>query len=488
MSLDTSTINAIEHWDAWVESRNKTLGGPVIPLCKELRTFTPQQLNTIVPMFVKEVEVKNGPTSRKSIKRILSKIQQCLDSQEGGCIKQHRLLTCKVKQTITDRVAVKHNYVTSEMEKKLWQVNVLDLISNEGLSYAIYFYNVKIFGITSAKDHQSLKPHFFKFSENACGQYVLLNCAMLSSFGLYKEHFCRKRKTLNNEVEIPCKIIHYEDPENPRSYYKLLKKNLHSIAQYNKTNFYLKPCDNTEGFTNKVFEKKKIKSCVQDMMRSAGHGKPYNNQSLRLLMECGDSILKSGPGYEYVLCARRSTTANHSILKEISKKLDPPLPPQPETPVLPSPVPVVTVTSLAPTNTQEDRPVPQQHKIYKSRHAPPKSLNPPPQKRLRIEEMSCTAPSQEVLPASAADNQSGDVTVKTEALDYNNNPEATSQESPVVDTSPQCHLRTNVDIRHGSFNIRLAELLPPGAKDVHIEGTKSNTEEQILLKIDFRVG
>ncbi|XP_062583479.1 uncharacterized protein LOC134245221 [Saccostrea cucullata] len=478
MNLPPNILNAVQVWDSWAESRKRNADDPVIPLCKDLQTIGPQQFSTIISKFVMEVKVKKKPLS-KYITRILSNIQQYLDKQENSnaLFGNYELFNSRVKEIIAQRIAIKYNFLSESTEKQLWHDAVMDHKSNGGLSYAIFFYNVKIFGITSARDHQNLKPHFFTFSENAHGQYVWLNCTMLSSYETIT--------SLTNKGNTPCKIIHYEDPENPRSYYKLLKRYLDAIAKNDKSNFYFKPCSkNRNGFTDEAFGKKSIASCICEMMRTAGYRNQYNNQSLRPLMDFGGKDAKSVcNGYEYMCFARR-TYYTHRILKEISKKLDPPMPPEPLDPV-------VTLASLAPTSTEEDRTVPQQHKILKSRHAPPKSLNPPPQKWLRIEEPSCTNLSRdlEVPPVKTKDpNQSGGVTVKTEVSDYNNNPEATSQECFLLDTSPQCHLRTTVDVHHGSFNFRLAELLPPGAKDVCIEGTKSDTEEQILLNIDFRVG
>lgn len=400
--------DVVKKWNLWAVSRNE--GDVKVPLIEDLLKVTSEELVRYLTIFIAELQKGNGERfSKKALIRILSQINTYLRSirnDSGDSFK--RELSIGMRRISKEIQAVPPRMITAQMERVLWEKSILDTESNKGLSYAMFFYNVKIFGLTSVTDHKKLKCNAFEFSENAFGKYVQLNCDVLQSENL------------------PCKIIHYEDVENARSYYKLLQKYLDAISRCETNYFYVKPLYlQSKGFTNKVFGIKALSSYISDMMMRAGYEGKYTNESLRACF------------------TRRSATSGHSFLMEISKKLDPPL----LEPVTTSPI----------TQPITGSPITQ-----------PTIASP-------ITQPITASPITQPIIASPVTQP---IKMETSDRDFNNNMEAIS---PTMIQA--CNLTITLK---GSFNLSLANLLPPGTT-VKPKGVQivQQTEGQVTVKMDL---
>ncbi|KAK0055544.1 mediator of RNA polymerase II transcription subunit 1 [Biomphalaria pfeifferi] len=93
--------------------------------------------------------------------------------------------------------------VTPEQEGQLWENKQLSLESSAGLIHAVIFYLIKCFGVWEAKYLKLLTTEHVKYDEDKLGKFVTIDTTSIAKAG---------------------KVIRrYDDPENPRSLYKIIK-------------------------------------------------------------------------------------------------------------------------------------------------------------------------------------------------------------------------------------------------------------------------
>jgi hypothetical protein len=453
MELELTMKSVIQKWNEWA-----AIGDGTVPPFKELlRLKSSNDIIKYLSMFMADLkEANDNSLSTKSQNRILSQIQthicnykDCSQSLRGEFRRELSIGVRGIKQEIEEdspqivvkKAAPSRNRaqkaahvrnktqkttrsrnkaqkdppppprITAEMERALWEKSIMDTASSTGLSNAMFFYNVKIFGLENVTNHRHLRPSHFEFSENAMGKYVQLNRYILPL------------KSSHEMKNLVGKIIQYEDVENPRSYYKLLQQYLHMISQCKSKYFYVRPNDQQSmGFGNQEFGIKALSNCINEMMQAAGYGRKYTTESLR--------------SYSSI---KRNATSSQSMLKEISKELDPPMP----QPITSSPI------------TQPITTIPLNQPIASSLTTPP------------IKTSSTTQPM--TSPVTKMDMSDWDV---------NNNADAAS---PTM--IQNCSLTINLQ---GSFSLTLADLLPPGTT-VNPKGVQivHHTEGQFMVKMDL---
>ena len=82
-----------------------------------------------------------------------------------------RQLTAESVETVKKHA----NLLTEVDESKLWDTGVVGFHSGEASSYAVFFYNCKIFGLRGMNEHVNLACEQFEFGEDSTGQFVMLN-------------------------------------------------------------------------------------------------------------------------------------------------------------------------------------------------------------------------------------------------------------------------------------------------------------------------
>ena len=103
--------------------------------------------------------------------------------------------------------------VTLEHERQLWEKGIFDLNTSEGLSYAVYYYTSKAFGLRGRQEHQDLQVEQLNFGEDPNRSYVeYTGWASKNCQGGLQQ---RKVKAKSSKQ--------YDDVTNPRSVYKILK-------------------------------------------------------------------------------------------------------------------------------------------------------------------------------------------------------------------------------------------------------------------------
>ena len=106
-----------------------------------------------------------------------------------------------------------YNAIIKNDELLLWQNNVFDLNTSKGLSYAVFYYVGKVFGVRGASEHHQLEAEQFSFLADEQGSYVQ-----------FEE---RRVKTnqggISHKRYAPRKVQHYEVEGNTCVYKILLK-------------------------------------------------------------------------------------------------------------------------------------------------------------------------------------------------------------------------------------------------------------------------
>ena len=59
-----------------------------------------------------------------------------------------------------------------EDEEKLWNSGVLNTTTAQGLSFAVFFYAGKVFGIRGGSEHHQLVASQFNIYQSATGEYI----------------------------------------------------------------------------------------------------------------------------------------------------------------------------------------------------------------------------------------------------------------------------------------------------------------------------
>ena len=103
-------------------------------------------------------------------------------------------------------VQVRHkDPVTVDDERMLWDTGTFNTNMAEGLSYCIYFYNSKVFGLRAMDEHVNLQADQFTIGTD---EY---NCKFLQFQG-------RLSKTVTKNIDSkarPKSLRHHADPTNP---------------------------------------------------------------------------------------------------------------------------------------------------------------------------------------------------------------------------------------------------------------------------------
>ena len=124
----------------------------------------------------------------------------------------------------------KRSDITCSHEADLWAKGILGMNNSTILLTTVHFYVSKCFGVRGQKKHQALRLDHFHFGEDPEGRYV-------------RFHYETDNETDLGVAKGMISIKQYDDPENLRSFYKIIKIYVDAIADNKVTisEFYRRP-------------------------------------------------------------------------------------------------------------------------------------------------------------------------------------------------------------------------------------------------------
>ena len=255
--------------------------------------FTPVNYPLIdhwLSRFVLEVRRKDGkPYPPNTLYNIVSGIQRYykdekerpdldfLSSSNHFFISLRKVLDSRMKKLTEEGLNIVQgsDTVTPDDEEKLWATGIFNLETAVGLSYCVFFYNGKIFGLRGGTEHRDLKPQQFQFVTSAEGEYL--------------QFTSRNTKNVSGGLAtrkvLPRQIQHYADHDNDRCVVNIFKKYLSLIPKEGA--FYKKPLDNQENrivFSSQNVGENKLRTYMKTIFQGAGintDGRKITNHSAR---------------------------------------------------------------------------------------------------------------------------------------------------------------------------------------------------------------
>lgn len=238
---------AVNVWQAWATYRNSLAKTsleevPVVPV--DLKSAQQDQVTFWLPRFIQEVKAADG------------------GEYNGGTLKQlmgllHRYMKTECKYTgpsfnklhsrLLLEVGVTHpqdgggeKYKWDKLSKRikrsiLWDMNILNLVTSEGILNAVLVYNKEVLGLRNQREHRHLKIEHLRLRENKRGtKYVAFWKPMMKA-------------TLPGTVQQSRRkpIRHYDrkednNGESSRSYYEVLQTYFKYLPE-RKGPFYRRP-------------------------------------------------------------------------------------------------------------------------------------------------------------------------------------------------------------------------------------------------------
>ena len=215
--------------------------------------------------------------------------------------------------------------VTVDDEIQLWESGTLNGDTSQGLSYAVFLYNCKVFGFRGGDEHRNLDVSQYEVTTDHRGHQKLV-------------YFGRTAKNLQGGLKqrkIEAKAIEqHGDPSNPRCVVKLFDKYLSCIP--NEGPFYRRPLSSGSlQFSEQVIGRNTLSSYMKKMYGEAKI--PIGNRTIR--NHSGKVTLCTNLYKEnfddQAICARSGHRSNavrdykrpsEKLLKDVSNSLQAPRP------------------------------------------------------------------------------------------------------------------------------------------------------------------
>ena len=187
---------------------------------EEMENFLRKECHRSECHFLSDYPNKNFPLTSTAIGNWLRKMKFAGITEKTGPEKRE-----------------KRSDITSSHEADLWAKGILGVNNSAILLTTVHFYVSKCFGLRGQKKHKALTLDHFHFGEDPEGRYVRFH---------YEN---------DNEIDLGAakgliSIKQYDDPQNLRSFYKIIKIYVDAIAENNVTidGFYRRPKnhDNSE--------------------------------------------------------------------------------------------------------------------------------------------------------------------------------------------------------------------------------------------------
>lgn len=307
-----ATCFSLMSWKCWASQRNSSPpDDKTIPDFHDVCHLTIEEMDELLAVYVTEIKCRDG--------------QEYLeDSIRGLCHGLQRFLRCFCQYYSKPQIMIMKNYsqfpkfmqafrkrlkfckgkkrqapakgITKVQEESLWNNGVFGIDSAQALSDTIFFYTVKIFGITAGASLRFVKPENFTFSSDQFGDYVELDKSYAD------DDLEEPISNYNFAIEIPQTgaLRHYANPSNPRTYYNLLNLYMELIKLVPRTEFFgffLAPQRGMQ-FKSVSIGRNMLQKKFGMIMRSAGIPGTFTTQALvqsfqPLLLQHGYKVRKS---------------------------------------------------------------------------------------------------------------------------------------------------------------------------------------------------
>ena len=346
-------VRVYSDWKGWRSTKN--CGEPFWPI-PNLQDGSLPALDYWLARFITEIKRRDGTDyPPNTLKSIASGVQRHMQEdcnrrdinifqKSDTSFKTFRsALQSRTKQLLSKGVGVSTKHkdpVTSNDEQTLWDTNVFSTGSGQGLSYCVFFYNCKVFGLRGMDEHVHLMTDQFIIGRDENQDKFL-------------EFSGRISKTLTGDIDckaVPKKIRQYADPNHPRCIVKVFELYLSLVPE---GRFYRRPLPNKGKeiyFSVQPVGLNSLKKYVQLMFRDAGIDWKAQNRNIsnhsgkvtcctRLYEKGFDEQSIAGRSGHRSDAIRVYKRPSHQLLKEVSNALQPPRPQpiEPTVPITPPP-------------------------------------------------------------------------------------------------------------------------------------------------------
>ena len=286
-TTQSNTKWAAKVWNDWAENRN-SIGVSVsqhdrVPI--DFSEVSAAELNFWLQYFYVEVRKRDG---EKYIPNTLYQLAcgllrhlrnnfgrfdlNFLDDKDPNFVTSWQILDGMMKKMHAEGLGCKReskNAITTEHEKLLWDTNTINLYSSLGLSYGVFFYTCKCFGLRGRDEHRSLEVTQFAFGTDSVGSYV----QYIGRESKNIKHGVHQRNVQNKVIK---QYANRDDTE--RCVVALFNKYISYIPS--KGPFYRRPLarsDDKIQFSLQVIGKNLLGDYMSRMFKSAGIEGEYTN-------------------------------------------------------------------------------------------------------------------------------------------------------------------------------------------------------------------
>ena len=187
-----STGWAVNCYRAWARSRNRKIDVfkekyPFVPC--ELSKTSPDEVNYWLTRFILEIMKADGtpyPANslyniscgllrhfREDLKRFdLNILAKCKPEFQSF----RNALDSRMKEMTAKSIGVKTNSaspLSEDDEKQLWDSGAVGFHTSKALSYGVFFYNCKVFGLRAMNEHVNLTVERYEFGKDSLGEYIV---------------------------------------------------------------------------------------------------------------------------------------------------------------------------------------------------------------------------------------------------------------------------------------------------------------------------
>ena len=341
-----TVFNQWREWRTWARQTQFWMKHyPVPDLDRPVHHEDVARLDYWLSRFLYEARRQDGkPYPGSTLRNICAGIQRILSEKCDSTVTVHlfkkddlnfrtfrQALEKRAKELIREGVGaqVRHkDPVTVDDERILWDTGIFNVNIAEGLSYCVYFYNSKVFGLRAMDEHLTLQAEQFTIGMDE------KNCRFLQFQG-------RLSKTVTGDIDCRArpKILRQQaDPTNPRCFVGIMDKYLAAIPREGR--FYRRPLPNKSGkicFSQQHVGINTLSKYVQTMFSKAGI--PWREQHRNISNHSGKAAcctqlyeqgfdeqaitMRSGHRSSAVRAYKRPS---HKMLRAISDTLQPPKP------------------------------------------------------------------------------------------------------------------------------------------------------------------
>ncbi|XP_066290479.1 zinc finger MYM-type protein 2-like [Branchiostoma lanceolatum] len=361
-------------WDLWARTQNSLRtfeslepGDRFFIIPVDLSSTSAEEMDFWLARFVFEIRRKDGkPYPPRTLYNIVAAIMRhlredlsrhdmnFLDKADIRFAQFRKALDARMKELTAQGVGTvkrQADPLTTVDEETLWATGTVSTKTATGLSYGVFFYNCKIFGLRGMDEHRHLQAEQFTLGLDQNGRYLQ-----------YTGRVSKNVQGGLNHRQVDVKNIRqYAEDANPRCVVNLFATYLNSLPE-KQGSFYRRPLANTcpPRCSLQVVGVNKLKTYMKTMCASAGipmEGRNITNHSGKVT--CATQMFAAGFDEQTIMArtGHRSSAVraykrpSDALLKDVSNTLQPPKPPSPtKNKVLKTTAATATTTTVTPPN------------------------------------------------------------------------------------------------------------------------------------------